>query len=214
MMIKEAIDTIWQSLKDAWDDLFGLALVNAAWLFSSLTVILFPISTAGMYYITNRVSHGKAIHFSDFWDGVKKYWWRSWLWFLGTTLGTLLAWISLSFYTNLVGEGLLMIAIGGFWLSLMVVWLGMQIYFWPLMVEQSQPNILQAWRNAFVLTIQQPLYTLLIALFIVALVLLSLLFPISLVLVCMSVIGILGNNATVRLLVKAGIMEEPRPYLH
>ena len=90
MMIREAMSVFWQTLKDTWEELFQLAIVNLVWLFSALTIIGLPVTTAGMYYVTNRVAHGKTFHFSDFIDGIKLYWWRSLLWFLANVVIILL----------------------------------------------------------------------------------------------------------------------------
>lgn len=210
MMFKEAFGVVWQSLKDAWEDLFGLSLINITWLFTSLTVLLLPVSTAGVYYATNRIAHGKTVHYSDFIDGAKKFWWRSWLWFLGNLVFLFLTYYSLAFYTSIT-QGFFAILIGGFWLAVILVWLGMQVYFWPMLVEQSDPNVLQAWRNSFILVMQQPFFTVVLFVVELALFLISIVLPIGFILVYMIVTGIMANNATVTLLVKAGFADKARP---
>ena len=34
MLIKEAMKVFWQSLKDTWEELYSIAIVNLVWLFS------------------------------------------------------------------------------------------------------------------------------------------------------------------------------------
>ena len=84
MLIKESMEVFWQTMKDVWEELYQIGLVNLVWLFSwalplglgwstgnnliiiisgVLTVLLFPITTAGAYYVTNRVAHAKNLSF-------------------------------------------------------------------------------------------------------------------------------------------------------
>ena len=98
MMIKESTSVFWQTLKDTWEELYSIAIVNLVWLFASFTVVLFPVTLAGMYYVTNRVAHGKTFHFSDFIEGIKKLWWRSLLWFLANIAFVGLIFLNLNFY--------------------------------------------------------------------------------------------------------------------
>ncbi|MBC7315067.1 MAG: hypothetical protein H5T70_01430, partial [Chloroflexi bacterium] len=106
MLIREAMGAFWQTLKDTWEELFPLAIVNLVWLLAwavplslgsvvgsipavaiplfLIGILAFPVGTAGIYYVTNRVAHAKTFHFSDFLEGVQRYWWRSLLWFLAT----------------------------------------------------------------------------------------------------------------------------------
>ncbi|MHB1295812.1 MAG: YesL family protein [Anaerolineae bacterium] len=209
MMIKEAMGVFWQSLKDTWEELFSIAIVNLVWLFASFTVVLFPVVTAGMYYVCNRVAHGKTFHFSDFVDGIKKFWWRSLLWFLANIVVIALFIVNIYFYSSF--EGSWVVVIGGLWLALLVFWLSMQIYFWPLMVEQTEIKMIRAWRNAAFLILANPFFAFFIVTFSVVLFAASAALTLPLIFVGMAVVAILANNAVLTLLAKFGLIQEPRP---
>ncbi|MHB9032904.1 MAG: YesL family protein [Anaerolineae bacterium] len=237
MLFSVAFMVVWRSLKDAWEDAFLLAVNNLIWLLFSIAgpalaygvyklfpvpaviwstiaiaVLVLPLATAGMFHVTNRTARGYAIHVSDLFEGIKRYWWRSWLWLLASAAALGLVYISLGFYTNLV-SGFLQILVGGFWLGIGLVWILMQFYFWPLLIEQSTPNMLRAWRNAFILVVREPLYSLVIVFCVFLLTGLSIIFSVAFMVAYMAIVGLIANNATLVLLIKSGAIEAPRSQL-
>lgn len=222
-MIGKAFGAVWQALKDTWGDLFLLAVVNFFWFLISfsglfiasttkvmypilLSIITFPVATAAIYPIAYQVARGKTFHISDYWDGVKAYWWRGILWFLANLLAAGLWWVNLNFYTQLI-SGPWVILIGAFWTSIFGVWLMTQVHFWPMLMIQDEPNILRAWRNSGLLAIRFPVYTILIGLISVVLIALGSVLVAPLFLFLMALIAILYSNATFTLLVEAGTIE-------
>lgn len=237
MLLGAAFTIVWRSLKDAWEDAFQLALNNVIWLLAValgpiaflgvsqyipnpillgftvlLTALVLPLATVGMFCVTNRSAHGKAVHVSDLFDGVKRFWWRSWIWFFVNILILGMVGYSLYWYTGLVG-GYVKFLVGGFWLGVALVWMLMQIYFWPLMIEQGTPNILRAWRNSFVLVIREPLFVLILALCLVAITAISVIFAVAFMIAYMAIFSLTANNAALALLAKSGVIELPRPQL-
>jgi hypothetical protein len=211
MMITEAMSVFWQTLKDTWEELFQLAIVNLVWLFTSLTIVLFPVSLSGVYYVANRVAHGKTFGFGHFIEGVKKFWWRSLLWFLANILMVVLIYTNLVFYPNAFQGAWWSVALGGFWIALFAFWLTMQLYFWPLLIEQETPQMLLAWRNSAYLVLANPFYALFMISFTLLLVVVSVALTLPLLFVGMSIVALLGNNAVLTLLVKFKIIKEARP---
>lgn len=237
MLFGTAFKVVWRSLKDAWEDAFQLALNNVIWLLAVaigplaflgasryipntvllvatvvLTALMLPLATVGVFCVTNRSAHGKAVHVSDLFDGVKRFWWRSWIWFVVTSAVLFMVIWSLLFYTGLVG-GYVKFLVGGFWLGVGLIWALMQIYFWPLMIEQTKPNLFRAWRNAFVLVIKEPLFVLVLLACLIAITAISVIFAVMFMIAYMAIISLVANNATLALLAKSGVIELPRPQL-
>jgi hypothetical protein len=223
-MIGKAFKVVWQALKDTWGDLFLLAVVNFIWFLAAfsgffiatvvkvwypsvLSIITFPVATAAMYPIAYQVARGKTFHVSDYWDGVKAYWWRGLLWFLANIVVAILWYVNLDFYTQLIDSAWVLL-IGGFWTSLFGVWLMTQLHFWPMLVVQEDPNILRAWRNSAILAMRFPVYTILIGLISLVLIALCSVLIAPLFLFLMALVAILYSNATLTLLVEAGTIED------
>jgi hypothetical protein len=231
MLIQEAMTVFWQSLRDTWEELLPLAVVNIAWFLSwalplfavvslavpiltyvllALGVFLFPISTAGIYYVTHRVARGKTFHFADFIEGVRIYWWRAILWLLANLLVIWLIWVNLWFYSGRLG-GVWGFVVGGFWLALLAFWLVMQLYFWPMLIQIEEPRMLLAWRNSALLILVNPFYAFFFVSFTLLIAVLSAIVAIILIFAGMTIIALLGNNAVLILLHKLGKIEDPRP---
>jgi hypothetical protein len=231
MLIREAMTVFWQSLRDTWEELLPLAVVNIVWLaswalplfaFSSLSapaiaiplfllsVVLLPVSTAGIYYVTNRVAHGKTFHFSDFVEGVRIYWWRAILW-LVVNLGVVyLIWVNLWFYSSRL-EGPWGFVVGGVWLALLAFWLVMQLYFWPMLLQLDEPRMFMAWKNSALLILINPFYAFFFVSFTLLVAVISAALVVILIFAGMTIIALLGNNAVLILLHRLGKIEDPRP---
>jgi hypothetical protein len=231
MLTREAMGVFWQTLKDTWEELYSIGLVNLAWLFAwalpvglgaasgitavvlgtaLLSLLLFPIVTAGVYAVTNRVARAKTFHFSDFIDAIKKYWWRSLLWLLGNIVFLALVYVNLWFYMTTF-EGLWVVAVSGLWLALGVFWIVMQMYYWPILIEMENPRLLLAWRNCAYLILANPFYAFFIFSFLVFLLGLSIALTLPFIFVGMGLVGLLGNNAVLTLYFKFGLIDDPRP---
>ncbi|MBC7234893.1 MAG: hypothetical protein H5T69_03560 [Chloroflexi bacterium] len=233
MFIKEAMEVFWQTLKDTWEELYSLAIVNLVWLFawalplglasaSGLPAVFFPVlilslglfavGTSGVYYVANRVAHAKTFHFYDFVEGIKIYWWRALLWLLINVAAIYLIILNLQFYPS-VFQGSWVIFISGFWLAILAFWLAMQVYYWPLVIQQEKPKLLLGWRNAAYLLLANPFYAFFVISFAIVLLVISAALTLPFVFVGMAMQAVLGSNAVLTLLYKFGIIENPRPPL-
>jgi hypothetical protein len=168
------------------------------------------IGTAGIYYVTERVAHGKTFHLSDFFQGMRLWWWRALLWIAANLLFLWLIWLNLWFYSNRL-QGLVGILVGGFWLAAAFFGLAMQLYFWPMLLQLEQPRMTLAWRNAALLILINPFYAFLCNLFTALVIIVGVITGALFVLIGMSFIGLLGNNAVLTLLFKLGRIGNPRP---
>lgn len=229
MMIREAMNVFWQTLKDTWEELYNLAIVNLVWLFCFvpvtvitvtqspyivlpaflLALILVPSATVGVYYCTYRVAQGKTFHFADFLDGVKIYWWRSLIWLVVNAVVIFLIRTNLLFYPTII-QGPLIVLVGGLWLAVFVFWVSMQLYFWPMLMRQEQTKMLLAWRNSAYLLLANPFFAFFIVSFTLVLLAASLALTLPFIFVGMSLLSLLGNNAVVTMLVKLKIIQDPR----
>jgi hypothetical protein len=240
-VVSKAFKVVWQALKDTWGDLFMLSVLNLIWFLcilgpplipmipvtsiallprlvalGVLFALILPVMTAAFYPVSHRVATGKTFHLSDYWDGVKTYWWRAILWFLANAMAVVLWWTNLNFYAGQIPRIWKLqqipavwpvVLINGFWTSVFFVWLLTQMYFWPMMMVQKDPNIAQAWRNGLVLVLRFPVFSLLIGIIGLILLALSIVLMAPLFLFAMGLLAILYSNATLTLLVEAGIIE-------
>ena len=238
MMVKEAFAVLVQTLKDTWEELYSLVIANISWFFVVLGVplllmsighpaafigsiilfiVLFSISAPGIYTVGMLVARGKTFHFSDMLQGIKLHWWRGLLWAGANGLVFLIIRADIMFFITdnpalpawLNGPGGIVITL--IFLYVMVFWLAMQVYFWPMLLQQQEPKLVMAWRNCALLLLAQPIFAILVILFGIVLLAVSVGLIIPLVFVGAGVQAILGSAAVLNLLVKFGKIEEIRP---
>jgi hypothetical protein len=196
--VSEVLRITWRSIKALWGDLIILVLMNfvtiapvilmlfffyelavsleagnlvLTGIFAVLTVIsLIPLppAMAGLWSAANRVADELAIHWSDYFEGFRRYFWKS----LGLALvNILILAILLSnvwFYApgnnpfNL--DPGISLAIQLLFLLLTALWLAYQMYPMAMLLEQTDQRLRTALRNAAVLLITRPGFGILLAL--------------------------------------------------
>jgi len=214
--MKNALKIYWWAVKNTYEELFTIAGINLTWLgigfglptavsylelpWLSIVLLLFllPPPTAGVYYYAHEVSRDRSASFSVFWEGTKRYMVKSWL---VAWLGVLVA-VALAANTWFYGgfEGGWVIWVQAFFLSLLVYWIAMQIYLFPMLLSLKEEKLLLATRNAALLVMTNPLFTLLLALLLVATVVLSVVVVLPAVFLTTGLIALIANRAVVQLL--------------
>jgi uncharacterized membrane protein YesL len=234
--ISEVLRITWQSMKALWGDLLTLVLMNLitiapvffvvfflfemaeslqadnlvlSGIFAVLAVIpLIPLppAMAGLWNVANRVTDELVIHWSDYFEGFRRYFWKS----LGLALINILVLsVLLSnvwFYApsnnpfNLDPNTSLVIRI--LFLLLTVLWLAYQMYPMALLLEQTDQRLRTALRNAGVLFLTRPGFGILLAL-VLALVMAISTYPLVVpwFLLTLSFVAIACNKAVKHLLI-------------
>lgn len=201
------LDVVWQSIKDFWDDLFVLMLLNLAWVIMALLVVPLPLATVGLYYVTNRVAQGRTIRFSLFWEGMRLYAGLAYrLFIIDIAVGGVLL-----FNTGFYGRqpGLIFAALQMLFLALFLFWLSFQFYLWPMVMEIEAPTVRLVVRNAMALAVLHPLPT--FVLVVVSLFMVFLAFIPPLTIFTLALVAVMGNRMVRALLSNYRESTEPDP---
>ena len=142
-------------LRDVYNWLVVLVAINIMWVLLSLTVILIPPATAGLFHVALQVTRGEGPTVTIFLVGMRRWFLHSYLWGLLLVAYVVVSLAALSFYsasTSLLAALLLVLA------ALVIGFVGaMQLYFWPYMMLQEKPGFLVAQRNAAFTLLGDPL---------------------------------------------------------
>jgi uncharacterized membrane protein YesL len=157
------------------------------------TVVLGPPATLGMYHVANRLANGRSLELGRFWEGIKRYFWVSWLWVLLNLLVAIIQGVSFAFWTG--QRTFWAILLTGFLVFLTVAWLATQFYALPYLVEQRRKNLGLALRNGLFTAFSAPGYTLVVAGVAAILVVASILFVLPLFVGGPMLIAVLGTWA-------------------
>jgi uncharacterized membrane protein YesL len=189
----------WRVIKlffsDFIDEILWLALFNIIWCLAAVTVVAFPLASAGMAWVAAEIGEGKVIGLRTFVAGVRRYWKQAYLWGIINLVVIVLIGMNVVFYLNQQESwstiALMLFGALGLW------WLGTQFYFFPFLVHQDPPAIKTAYRNSLVLMLSQP--ALGVAMFLLAAVLavLSYMLVFPLLLFFFSLMAVLSNRAVI-----------------
>ena len=173
---------LWLSIKDIFDELFSLVLINLLWVLISAPLLLLAVvllsagsttlsavvallavlpmapSNAGLYTVAQRVTEGRVISWRLFFQGFREYLQLSWRLYGLWMIGLLIIVVNLGFYSRMestIGSVLLVL-----FLYFLLVWFGLLIYIGPLMLLQTDKRIRVIARNAFLMVFGRPFFTL------------------------------------------------------
>jgi hypothetical protein len=214
-----------KALRDLFDDLFVLLVCSLIWAAMSLPLWALALSAlaegaplaalliallgalpagpanAGLFYVAHRVTEGRATRIADLFAGMRLYLRPTLLITFIACGGALLILFNLGFYLGIssILGGLLL----GLGLYLLLFWLGLALYAYPLIMLQEDPALGLIGRNALLLSIGYPIYTA-VTLFLMAVVLvISLILVVPMVLFTPALLAVWATCATRALIADA-----------
>lgn len=190
----KALRVFWLAIRDLYEELMLLAGVSVLWWLSVLLIIPGPPATAGLYYLAHRIVHERRVEFSFFWEEAKQSFGKSWQLAGVNLLGLIIVLVNFNFYLRL-NNALRYAAI--LWLYLLLLWLAMQIYLFPLLFEMEEPRLGWILRNAVLLPLIRPGYTLLLLILLIAVTFLSSVLFLLLVVAWPALLALVGARALV-----------------
>ncbi len=189
----QAFDVIVDSLKLWWQDWGNQVVVSLVAILLSLTVVLFPAALFGIYQESLDLTHRDRSGLIGFWRGFKKYLGKSLAWGGVNLVVIFILVTNVWFYYNSLLEIAPFLAV--LTIIMASLWLIWQLFSLPCLFLQEDKTLKLAWKNGFAIIVQQPLYALIIALVMLALLTLSFFYYIPLVLGSIPLVAILGLRA-------------------
>lgn len=185
---------------------------NFLWFLLTLPIITAPAAWAGLVNLSRQSYLNRTATLDDFWAGFRMNIGRGAVMAVLNILVIGLNLFNLGSYQNTTDFTTL--ALRSVWWLTLVIWLVVQFYMWPLFYELKQPSLWGAIRNAFVMALLNPLYTLMLMMVVGVVVALStFLFP-AWVLLTGSALAALATGAVLDRLIAAGLREPfPQPEL-
>jgi uncharacterized membrane protein YesL len=175
--------------------------LNVLWVALSLPLITLIPATAALLYAMNRHAHGRTAGWTTFFEGFRRWFWRSYLWGGLNVIVVVVLGSNIAFYTQLdTAWAPLATALAA---AVLLLWLILQVVTFPLMLQQDQPRLRLALRNSVVMLGRRPLpllgYAALIGLIALGS---TFVFPLAWLVISVSLIAYLMNRATIGVLRK------------
>jgi uncharacterized membrane protein YesL len=180
---------------DFFEEIFLLILFNILWSISALLVLPLPFAAAGLAWVAAEIGEGKVIKWRTFFEGGRRYWRSAYRWGLLNLAVWGLIFINLNFYNNIAATWALFVRT--LVISMAILWGGIQLYVFPLLILQEAPSLRLAFRNGLILMGAQPALTVVLLVLAAALLFVSVLFMFPLFVLCFALIALLSNRAVV-----------------
>ena len=156
-------------------------------------MITLPAACSALQRVGHLAHTDPSEPISAFWETFRANLIRALPWGLANALFAVINFSNLIAYANV--DSPLTIALNVLWLAAAIAWLGMLLYTWPICYEMEQPTIWGAARNALVMVLRNPLYTVTLLVVIAALAVISTLMVAFWLLLTFGAIAAIANAA-------------------
>lgn len=182
---------------------------NIAWLLLSLLIVTAPAAWAGLTRLGYHMHRHPTAEFDQFWQGFRA---NLRLTLLLAIIGFILVFINVSnLFVYRFATGWEATALRAFWIAALLIWFAPQLYVFPILHAMEQPSLRGAYRNAFVMMLLNPLFTLGVWAVAALVIAFSVLFPIAWFLITGGALAAIGNTAVQDRLRAAGFEKEQPP---
>lgn len=192
-MFKDVFRVLWRGIMRFEHHGWVYVIANLFAVLISIPLITLPIAFAGLSYMSHQAQTTPAAHVDEFWAGVRKYWRQGLL--VGLVDAVFLTVLAVNFMFYLDQAGMLIAALRVFWLIALLLWACVQFYLWPLLEEMEQPSLRDGVRNAFVMILRHPGFSLLFSAIMVLFFVVSIALFAVMMLVTLSLIACLSTTA-------------------
>ncbi|MEX2536305.1 MAG: hypothetical protein WD273_11985 [Trueperaceae bacterium] len=197
-----AFSVFMRALGDWWRDWVNMAVLNLAWMLCWLTIVLGPPATFAAYRVANDFANERTLYPRELPGMLRRYFLQSWGWFLLQLLVAAGVLVNLQFYGEMQsGVGAVL---QGATLVVAGIWLLLQLYALPYLMEQGQPGLQLALRNALLTALASPLYTLIIGVIVALLLAICVRLPFLLLFGVPMLIAVIGSHAVLERLERFG----------
>lgn len=153
--MKYAFQALWWGIKEGFYQLGRLIILNITWVIFSLPVVTLPAATLALANsIRIMVVDETNYSWKNFLESFKRYLFSSWRWFLPAILLPVIFIYNILFFA--VESYMLSVIIQAANIVMLVIWLILQTFTLPFLVEQDQPVMRVALLNGIRLLYQKP----------------------------------------------------------
>jgi hypothetical protein len=164
---RAALGAVERALGDVWNHLFDVAAISVAWLLLVLLVVPGPPATLALFDAATRIHTRETVTLGDYLRLVGRWFGPGWRWGAAMLAAGLIVAVDLRAAPEVFGAAALPFTLA---LALLAgVWLLIQFYALALLQRQESPSLRLAWRNAGVMLLTNPLYSLVLAAVVAAL---------------------------------------------
>ncbi len=198
----------WRGLRHLNHQGYVYIWANLAWIALTVLIVTAPAAWAGMIRMSYYAQRSPSAQLEQFWIGFRENFKR------GVVLALINVVVVVVNVGNLVAYrsavGLQVDAARIVWVLALLVWFTLQLYAFPLFYSMEQPSLLGAFRNAAVMILLNPLFTLGLLIGIAPIVVISTVLPAAWLLLTGGALASIATHAVRDRLQAAGVEAPPK----
>jgi uncharacterized membrane protein YesL len=198
-----ALRVWWRTLRHIYQRGYLYVWGTLCWALLTLPIVTAPAAWGGLVRMSHTALTSPTASLRDFWDGFKENLRRGLVVALVNVVIIVINVVNLLSYQGLVG--LQYDLLRTVWIGSLAAWFSVQLYAFPLLYEMEKPSLVGAFRNAALMLLLNPLFTLLLWVGIVPIAILSSVFPALWLLLTGGIFAALGTIAVLDRLAAAGV---------
>lgn len=205
--MRDGLRAAWRGLRHLQNRGYVYIWANVFWAVLTLLIVTAPAAFAGMARLSHRLHRHPSASLDEFWTGVREHILRS---IPIAVANVALVYVTLSnllHYAQMPGFGFTLLR--GWWIVMLVAWFVLQYFAWCFYYAMERPSYRGAARNALVMIIHNPGFTLSILLVAGVVVLISTLLPAAWFLIAAAALVSMASSAVLDRLRAAGIERTP-----
>ncbi|MDX1992028.1 MAG: hypothetical protein SF029_06550 [bacterium] len=168
----------------------------------SLFVVTAPAAWAGLNKMSYRAYRSRLVTVNDFWEGLRENLGRGLVLFV---LNVVIIGVNV---TNLLSYGdqggIAFLLLRALWILALLLWFTLQLYLWPIFYAMEDPTLWGAFRNAGIMLLQNPGFTVGVWLGLLPVLIFSTILAPLWLLLTLSIIASIANSAVLDRLRAAG----------
>ena len=202
--MRDALRVFGEALRDTYDELFLLVLLNTVTVLLLLPVVTGPPAVAGLWAVGNRVARGEAVAWRNYLRAFREHFGQAWA-LAGLHLTVLLGvagnlWFYAPSNNPLNLRPQLSLTIQTIWVGVLILWLLFSQFLLPLTLEQEDRRLRVTLRNAAVVLGTRPGFAVVLLVLIALVGLLSTTLTALWFVITPAFLAVLTNGAVLRLL--------------
>lgn len=193
-----ALRVIWKAMRQMWDDMLPLVLMNLFTIACQVVIIPGPGAWMALNAVCNRSANEFAFSWEHYWAAFRTHVWRAWKYALPANVISVLIVLNFFWYPSTFGREDWVVWVQGAWLAAGLFWIILQFYVAAFFTEQEVKSWKTALRNTAVVAGANPLFTLTLVVVTVAVLIVSLvLVPPLIAFLGLAWWAMVGNSAVV-----------------
>lgn len=201
----KAFTVMGRTIKAVYEELFLCVYLSVLWWVGTILIITAAPAALGLNRVANRMANYQRVDSSFFFEGARSHFGSGWLLYVIRVGVPILIAVNIWFYFN-IGGWVWLAGVFFAWLLIVSVMVG--LYIFPLFWQQDEQDLKLVLRNAAILTMQHPLYTFLMLVFIGVILAISFI-PIVLIFLTPAVVAVAANFGLAGILQEMGLAPEP-----